>query len=301
MFNLIGKRNIWFIVSAIIMIPGIIAIAMGGLKLGIDFTGGSLIRVTIPNEQPSISDIKSLVNEVANDNNIFVQPLGNNEFTIRLKNIDNQTYQDILAKLKIKYPDVQEGSFESIGPIIGQELKQKAIIAVILVLLSIILYISFAFRKISGNIVKPWVYGLGAVIALVHDIFIVVGIFAILGKFFNVEIDILFITALLTVLGFSVHDTIVVYDRIRERLKLHAEKTFEQTVNESVNQTMVRSLNTSLTTLLVLLALYLFGGSSIQYFILALLIGITAGTYSSIFIASPLLVVWRNFSLRPNK
>jgi len=229
---------------------------------------------------------------------IKAQPLGDNEMTIRLKNIDNDKYQSVLAFLDEKFGSVEEKSFESIGPTIGQELRDKAIVAVILVLIFIIIYISFAFRKISGGVVKSWVYGLGALVALFHDILIVVGIFAILGKFWQIEIDILFITALLTVLGFSVHDTIVVYDRVRERLKTNYNQTFEETVNESVNQTLIRSINTSLTTLLVLLALYLFGGESIKLFILALMVGIIAGTYSSIFIASPFLVTWQKIRKR---
>jgi preprotein translocase subunit SecF len=292
MFKIIQKRKIWYILSSIIIIPGIIIIATGGLKLGIDFSGGSLIRVAFNEQKPSVQQIEeALTNQDLGT--IKAQPLGENEMTIRLKNIDNDRYQEILLLLNEKFGSVEEKSFESIGPTIGEELRKKAIIAIILVLVFIILYISFVFRKMSGGTVKSWVYGLGALVALFHDILIVVGFFAILGKFWNVEIDILFITALLTVLGFSVHDTIVVYDRIRERLKISYNKTFEETVNESVNQTLIRSINTSLTTLLVLLALYLFGGESIRFFMLALIVGIIAGTYSSIFVASPFLVTWK--------
>ena len=170
-----------------------------------------------------------------------------------------------------------------------------------LVLVDIILYISWAFRRVNIGPVPAWVYGMSAIIALVHDVFIVVGIFAILGHWFGIEIDSLFVTAMLTVLGFSVHDTIVVFDRVRERLIQGREQTFEDTVNVSLNQTLVRSLNTSTTTLLVLCALFLFGGVTIKNFSLALLIGIASGTYSSIFVASPLLVVYNSWRRRRAK
>lgn len=295
MFKIIQKRNYWYIISAIFIIPGIIAIATGGLQLGIDFTGGSLIRIEFKNDRPASQDVVNILSEL-DLGNIQAQPLGDKEMTIRLKNIENSKFQEILAILNDEYESVEEKSFESIGPIIGEELKDKAIMAIVLVLVFIILYISYAFRKVGSSAVRSWVYGLGALIALFHDILIVVGFFAILGKFWQVEIDILFITALLTVLGFSVHDTIVVYDRVREKIKIDSGRTFEETVNDSVNQTLIRSINTSLTTLLVLFALYLFGGDSIKYFILALIIGIFAGTYSSIYIASPFLVNWFNIA-----
>lgn len=295
MYRIIQKRNVWFIVSGIVIIPGIIAIILGGLHFGIDFTGGSMIRVGFPSNRPTPDAITEKLSSL-NLGNLTIQPSGDTDTAIRLQSIDQDTYQQIIDKLKEDNPDLSEESFDTIGPTFGQELKNKAISGTVLVLIFILLYIMFAFRKTSFGVVKSWVFGTGAILALVHDILVVVGVFAILGKFLNVEINTLFITAMLTVLGFSVHDTIVVYDRIRERLRISYLKSFEDVVNESVNQTIVRSLNTSLTTLLVLAALYLFGGQSIQFFVLALLIGIIAGTYSSIFIASPLLVVWYNFA-----
>lgn len=298
MYKITQRRNLFFIISGIIIIPGIIALMMGGLKPGIDFTGGSLIDVGFSQNRPDISQISDKLSTVAELGSVTVQPLGSNEISIRAKTLDNATYQKVLQTLRDSFGGVEEKSFEAVGPVIGQELRSKSITATILVLLFILLYISFAFRKASSGSVKSWVFGSGAVIALIHDVFVVVGVFAILGKFWNVEIDTLFITALLTVLGFSVHDTIVVYDRIREHLKISYNKPFEQIVNESVNQTLIRSINTSLTTLIVLSALFLFGGNSIHYFVLALIIGIIAGTYSSIFIASPLLVVWNNMRHR---
>jgi preprotein translocase subunit SecF len=295
MYKITQKRNIWFIISAIVIIPGVVALCMGGLKFGIDFTGGSLIQIDFPSNRPAPDTISQSIKDL-NLGEVTIQPSGEKTIAIRLKSIDQEMYQKILDTIKLQNPDATEVSFDTIGPTFGRELRNKAISGTVMVLIFILLYIMFAFRKTSFGVVKSWVFGTGAIIALMHDILFVVGFFAILGKFWHVEINTLFITALLTVLGFSVHDTIVVYDRIREHLKISYNKLFVDIVNESINQTLVRSLNTTLTTLLVLLALYLFGGQSIQYFVLALLIGITAGTYSSIFIASPLLVVWHNFA-----
>ncbi|MDP1709551.1 MAG: protein translocase subunit SecF [Candidatus Komeilibacteria bacterium] len=193
---------------------------------------------------------------------------------------------------------VVEDQFESIGPTVGKELLRRSIYSILAVLSAIIIYIAWAFRKVSQP-VSSWKYGVAAVIALTHDVVIPCGIFAVLGHFWGVEIDILFITALLTMLGFSVHDTIVVFDRTRENLaRARHQGSFEETVNQSVNETIRRSINTSMTAFLALLAMYLFGGDSVKYFVLALMMGIIFGTYSSIFIASPLLVVWNNWSHR---
>lgn len=297
MFDIVGKRKLWYILSVIVIIPGVVAVIAGGLKLGIDFTGGSLIRIDYPDGRPAVTEIAAIVSSFEVGTPV-VQPLGDTEATIRTKEISQETYDAMLAVLREKEGTIEERAFESIGPTIGQELRQKAITAIILVLGFIIMYISFAFRKAGSRIMQSWVYGMGALVALFHDILIVVGVFAVLGIFYNIEIDALFITALLTLLGFSVHDTIVVYDRIREQLKKTPQETFTRIVNMSVNATMIRSVNTSLTTILVLFALYLFGGDTIRYFILALLIGIAVGTYSSIYIASPFLVTWQSFRRR---
>jgi len=194
-------------------------------------------------------------------------------------------------KEKVPWASFEEQKFDSIGPIIGQELQQKAVYDVIIVLLAIIAYIAYAFRKVSKP-VESYKYGAAAIIALIHDLLIIIGVFAVLGHFLNVQIDSYFVTALLTILGFSVHDTIVTFDRTRENLKRHQDKTFEEVVNLSVNETIIRSLNTSLTTVFVLLAIFLFGGETIRYFVLALALGLIVGTYSSIFLASPLLMIW---------
>lgn|SRR3989338_8599570 len=189
----------------------------------------------------------------------------------------------------VSYSTFEELQFESVGPIIGNELKQKSVYALIIVMLAIIVYIAYAFRQVSYP-VESWKYGVSAIIALIHDVTIVLGVFAVLGHFASIQIDAYFITALLTLIGFSVHDTIVTFDRIRENLHHKQDKTFEEVINISVNETIIRSLNTSLSTAFVLLAVFLFGGETVKYFVLALLLGIIAGTYSSIFIASPLLI-----------
>ncbi len=292
MYRIIQKRKIWYTLSAIIIIPGIIAMLLGGINLGIDFTGGSLMRIDFTESDPELDQIEETISTVIGSDEVTAQPIGEGEYTVRFQNVTNETHQIILQKLASSHGTVEERSYESIGPTIGEELKDKAVIAIVLVLLFIIVYISIAFRKSSTKAVKSYVFGLGALVALFHDILIVIGVFAVIGYFTGQEIDILFITALLTVLGFSVHDTIVVYDRVREQVKRSEKKEFADIVNDSVNQTLIRSINTSVTTLLVLAALYLFGGGSIQYFVLALLVGIVAGTYSSVFIASPFLVTW---------
>jgi preprotein translocase subunit SecF len=265
-----------------------------GFRFGIDFTGGSLLRLEFSKSIPETAIIQKAAG-TAEIKQVNVQTTGEQGVAIRFEPITNDQREDFLTELRKADDKLVENSFETIGPTIGSELKRKSITAVAIVLLLIILYITWAFRKVSIGPMPSWTYGVSAIIALVHDILMVVGIFSILGNFFGMEIDTLFVTALLTILGFSVHDTIVVYDRIRERLIGLAGRTYEEVVNESVNQTLVRSINTSLTALLILLALFLFGGSTIKNFVLTLLIGIASGTYSSIFVASPILVTWNNF------
>ena len=294
MYNIIQKRNWLFALSILVMIPGLIALSVWGLKLGIDFTGGSLVDLEFTQGRPETAQIQEVIKQ-SGVGEVQLQTKGEKEMVLRLRHLANEEHQKLISALQTKFNNVEERSYETIGPTIGKELRDKSITLTALVLIFIIVYIAWSFRKVSRGPVKSWAYGLAAVIALIHDLIVVVGIFAILGHYFNIELDSLFVTAVLTVLGFSVHDTIVVFDRIRERIGLSSAKSFEDLVNESLNQTLVRSLNTSLTTLLVLFALYLFGGESIKNFILALLIGITSGTYSSIFVAAALLVVWHDW------
>ena len=290
--NIIKYRTIYFSFSAILFIASIIFLSIWGLKLGNDFTGGSLLEVNFSGEMPSNQAIKDKLVSL-NLGDINIQPSENQSVILRLKDVDEQVHQDILKALG----SVEEKRFETIGPVVGQELKTRALYAIALTLLAIVLYIAWAFRKVSRPIAS-WKYGVATLIALMHDVIIPVGFFAALGHFYGIEVGLLFVTAVLTILGFSVHDTIVVFDRIRENLRKGGSKNFEETVDKSINQTLTRSINTSLTVVLTLLAVYFFGGQTIKYFTLALLIGVIFGTYSSIFIASPVLVAWEKRSRR---
>ncbi|MFZ5365450.1 MAG: protein translocase subunit SecF [Patescibacteria group bacterium] len=300
MKEIIQKRKIWLIFSGTLVVLSILALIAFGLKLGIDFTGGSLYEVKFRQQVPAPSDIRQSLSELTIEGEIVVQPAGDDGFIIRMKPDDEQTHQQVIEKLRAAFDandaqNLEELRFESIGPSIGAELRDKAVISIILVLIAIILYIAWSFRKVSWPIAS-WKYGVIAVIALFHDILITMGVFAVLGRFMNIEVGLPFVAALLTILGYSVNDTIVVFDRVRENLAKHGRGDFEKLVNSSVNQTLLRSMNTSLTTLLVLIVIFIFGGASIKYFVLALIIGIGFGTYSSIFVASPLLVVWHKLT-----
>lgn len=298
MLNIIGKRKIWFSFSGVLFLASVAALLVWGLKLGIDFTGGSILELQFHAARPENVKITEALKPLGYGD-ALIQPAGEKAVLIRTRTLDEPTHQKVVtaireaAKTDADKTAFDEKSFESIGPTIGAELRQKAFGAIALVLIAIVLYVAFAFRKVSEP-VASWKYGVSAVLALFHDVVIPVGIFAALGHFLGYEIDTLFVTAVLTVLGFSVHDTIVVFDRIRENLIKRTGKSFEETVNNSVNETITRSVNTSFTVLLVLLAVYFFGGESTRNFVLVLIIGVIFGTYSSIFIASPLLVEWYN-------
>lgn len=291
--NIINSRKIWFSISGTLMTLSILALLVWGLKPGIDFTGGSLLEISYETNRPAMTEVADNLASL-NLKSLKVQAAGDNNLLLRFENVDENTHQQILTQLKNQASNsglVEEQKFESIGPTVGLELKNKAVVAIILVLICILAYIAYVFRQVSRP-VASWKYGLAAIAALFHDILIITGIFSALGFFLGVEVDTLFVTALLTILGFSVHDTIVTFDRIRENLfKIH-NQSFIEIVNRSVNETVIRSINTSLTAILVLLAVYIFGGDSIRYFVLALILGFIVGTYSSIFIASPLLVWW---------
>lgn len=289
----------------------IILFLLWGLKFGIDFTGGALLEVEFISSRPTLSELQNRMQSLGVG---FAQfnPSGDRGLLVRLRDIDEPTHQNLLnalagAKNKMERDAaLREKQFSTIGPVIGKELAQRSLWALALVLTLIVLYIAWAFRKISKP-VSSWKFGVIAVVALFHDVFLPTGVFVVLGKLWGIEVDTLFVTAILTILGFSVHDTIVVFDRIRENLKkssfavARTKEGFEQIVNESLNQTIVRSVNTSFVVLLTLAAVFLFGGESVRYFSLALMLGVVFGTYSSIFIASPLLVTWHNHSLRKSQ
>ncbi|MBA7690316.1 Protein translocase subunit SecF [subsurface metagenome] len=287
---IVKHRKLFFLVSALLVAASIVVLAVWGLNWGIDFKGGSLMEVEFKQDRPSNQEVKDVLIDL-NLGEINVQPTKEKNIILRMRDIDEETHQKVLLTVQ-QLGEVEELRFESVGPVIGQELKKKAFYSIIVALIAILLFIALAFRKVSF-IVKSYKYGVLAIIALFHDIIIVLGVFVVLGHFFSVEIGIAFVAALLATLGYSVNDTIVVFDRVRENLLVteHRED-FDKLVGRSLKQTIVRSVNTSLTTILVLLAVLLFGGATIQYFVLALIIGIAAGTYSSLFIASPLLVSW---------
>jgi preprotein translocase subunit SecF len=274
------------------VLASVIAIAVFGFQPGIDFVGGTMwqIRLATSNQPLATSEIKDFFEKDLGVKNITVFPADNNGFLIRFGHISEEQHQQYLKSLKNKFGEVEELRFEGIGPTIGKELKSKAVWAIIMVMLGISLYVAFAFRKVSYPI-KSWKYGIITLITLFHDVIIPAGLLAVLGRQLGIEIDTNFVVALLVVMGFSVHDTIVVFDRIRENLLLQKNRLdLPVIINNSINQTFVRSINTSLTLILVLLALFFFGPVTLKYFILTILVGTTIGTYSSIFVASPLLL-----------
>ncbi len=383
MIKIIQRRKIWFIFSAILISASIVALSVWGLKLGIDFTGGTLMEFSFKEETLNSEEIKDALKNL-DLGEVNIQFSGDDSVLLRFKDVDENTHQEIIKALNVAISEedkkennnnlewnteglesinkeegnddidvesepisfikkaradeveeseievttesgeevtienidigneeidiesiaetvennnIEEKRFDSIGPVIGNELKESAIWAIIIALIAIVLYIGWAFRKVSRP-VSSFKYGIIATIALFHDVIITLGVFSVLGHLYNIEVGIPFVAALLAILGYSVNDTIVVFDRTRENLIKSGISDFEEIVNKSVNETLIRSLNTSFTTLLILTVLFLFGGETIKYFVVALIIGISAGTYSSIFIASPLLVTWQKWSLK---
>jgi preprotein translocase subunit SecF len=299
--NIVGKRYWYFGFSLLIIVPGLIAMGMHWaqtgqpFRLAIDFTGGTLLELKFAKPQTfqtdQVAKVFGTFGLAANE--VQVQPSGNDTLIIRTKEIDNDTKVKAEKALKDIYGDFTEQRAESVGPAIGAEVTQRAAAAATLAAVGILLYITLAFRRVP----QPFRYGVCAIIAMIHDVLVVLGSASIFGLLFGWEVDSLFLTALLTVIGFSVHDTIVVFDRIRENLGRLRGIPFEDVVNHSILQTLDRSINTQLTVLFTLAALILFGGITIQHFVATLFIGILSGSYSSIFNAAPLLVVWENNEL----
>ena len=296
--NLIKYRYLYFGISLLVIIPGFIALLIWGMPLGIDFTGGSLLEVKFASgHPPAITDVATIYNGMStsqtNISNPLVQPVGSDSLSIRSKEINDTLKSQIVLTLKDRYgggQDVTIMNFTQVSAVIGKEIAVRAAGAVGLAALAILIYITFAFRGVQ----HAFRYGTAAIIAMLHDVLVVVGVEAIIGHFMGWQADSLFLTALLTVIGFSVHDTIVVFDRIRENSNLYRRVDYETIVNHSIVQTLDRSINTQLTVMITLLALALFGGISIRHFVVVLLVGVFSGTYSSIFNASPILVVWEN-------
>lgn len=286
----------WFSISLVVL--SIIAMGIFGLKLGVDFQGGSVLELNFKN-RPEVGQIQSILTSKIGD--VELNTEGDKGLIVRTHELTEVQHQEALNALTTAFPTagLEEKQFSSIGPVVGNELKQKSLFAIFLVLVCVIIYIAFVFRKL-GRTTSPWAMGLAAIIALAHDVIVPVGIFAVLGHFYGIEITGVFVAAALTILGFSVSDTVVIFDRVRENIirggggnHLPAgRQEFGALVHRSVMQTLTRSLNTVFTVLLSLFAIYFFGGASIKYFSLALIIGIFLGAYSSIFVASPLLVWW---------
>ena len=301
MIDIVKRRYLYFGISLLVIIPGMIALLVWGLPLAIDFKGGSLLDITIlTGTVPQPAQVTALYSEYGFGDSI-VQTSGQNGLIIRSLEMTDAQRNQIVTAMKSRFGvTIAENRFESVGPTVGQEVAQRAAGAVGLAALGIMLYITLAFRGVP----HAFRYGVSAIIAMLHDVAVVVGVEAIVAHFLKWEVDSLFLTALLTVIGFSVHDTIVVFDRIRENLYLYRKLPYETVVNHSIVQTLVRSINTQLTVMLTLLTLALFGGITIRHFVVILLVGVFSGTYSSIFNASPILVVWekkewRNWFRRP--
>jgi len=287
--SIIKTRKIWFTFSGILIALSIVSLFMNGLNLGIDFTGGTLFEIKI--DKASVADVNQFFKDFKEVGEVRATSSGENTYLARFRYIDNATHKKLVESITKKYPTFEELRYETIGPVIGADLKEKAVLSVGLAVLFMILYIAFAFRKIPQNL-SSFKFGVVAVVALIHDVLITIGVFSVLGVVLKVEVDSLFVTALLTVMGFSVHDTIVVFDRIREHVIRDHKISILDAADKSINETMARSINTSLTTLITLVALFFFAGATIKFFVLALIVGIAIGTYSSIFLASPLLGLW---------
>ena len=300
--NIIKNRYVYFFISLVIIIPGIIFMGLnwqrtkvGPLELGIDFRGGSLLEVQIDGVLPSVTDISALYSEFSTEAEPIVDPvvqsLGTDGFSIRSKTMSDETKGKIIAEMETRFGSkVTVLNFSSVSPSVGAEVTVAAGWAILAAAAAILGYIWWAFRSVE----HAYRYGTAAILAMLHDVLVVVGVEAILGYFLGWEADALFLTALLTVIGFSVHDTIVVFDRVRENSTIYRRIEYEKMVNHSIVQTLDRSITTQLTVMFTLFALVLFGGDSIRHFVIILLVGIFSGTYSSIFNAAPILVVWEN-------
>ena len=288
--NIIKKRRIFLSISGVLILTSILLLVFIGLKLSIDFTGGSRLGIKAVEQSGNLN--LDTIEKIYIDQGISVKSIqeSNSGYIISSESISEEEKDQIIEKL-----NASEESFEVLGPTIGAETRNKALLAIVIAIFSITLYIAIAFWK-SGGVISSWKFGVSAIIALVHDVIITLGAFSLFGILYGVEIDALFVTAILTIMGFSVHDTIVVFDRIRENITNNVKKqTFEELIDLSIMGTIGRSLNTSVTVVFVLFSMVLFGGESIRWFVVAFIIGVIVGTYSSIFIAAPILLEWYSF------
>lgn len=292
--NFIKYSVAYYIFSGILVAATIVSLSLFGFNFGIDFSGGSVLEVEFDN-RPQNAVIQEKLNEL-NLGEIVIQPAAEKSVVLRMKEINEDIHQKIISKLGEISP-IKELSFENIGPVVGKELRQKTAVLIIVSLIALLFYISVSFRKVSKP-VSSWQYGVISIITLTFDILITVGFLAVLGKFYNVQFNIPIITALLTILGYTINDKVIVFDRIRENLLRRRSENFKELVNQSLNETIGRSLSTGTCSLLVLFFIFLFGGETLKYFSLTLITGIIIGTYSSLFIAAPLMVSWLGLKKR---
>ncbi|MFH1078543.1 MAG: protein translocase subunit SecF [Patescibacteria group bacterium] len=286
--KIVANRIYFYILSGVMVGASLLALGFFGLKQGIDFTGGSMLAVRFQ-DRPTPVEAEQALSSL-DLGGITIQPVGETDMNFRMKSLDEESHQKVIAALRGSYGTTTELEFNSIGPSVGKELRQKSTMALAIVFICILIYIAWSFRKVAAPI-QSWKYGAVTLFSAFHDVIVPVGLFAVLGRFAGVEVGTSFIAAVLTIMGYSINDTIVVLDRVRENLQ-RSGGLFEDIVERSVQQTMLRSLNTSMTTILAMTAVYFFGGASIKDFALALIVGIAVGTYSSIFVMSPLLVTW---------
>lgn len=296
--NFIKKRRYFYVLSLLLVLASVVAVATWGLRLGIDFKGGTLMEVQFASELAPTADLVREKLTPLGLQSLSVQPTENFGMILRYLSSDETVNDKVLTELKGFDENLTQLRVDFIGASVSSQIKRQAFTGTLFAILGIALYIAWAFRRVSQPI-SSWEYGLGAVIALGHDILITVGVFSVLGHYYGIEVGVPFIAALLTILGYSVNDTIVVYDRVRENLlRSRSHTSFETIVNHSLNETIVRSLNTSLTVIIVLIAIVVLGGESVRWFAVALLVGVGFGTYSSIFIASALLVTRYQFKMK---
>ncbi len=295
MLNIIGKSRLWLTISTLIVVAAITAIAVYGLNFGIDFTGGSLLQVNAA--ATSTDQLRETIATAGFES--VVQQGENESYFIRLAPITEEQHQTIFGVVQSVSPGATEIRFDTVGPAVGSELERASVTASILMLVLITLYVAWAFRKVTKP-VASWKYGVVTMVSAFHDVIIPLGIFAVLGHYIGYQVDMAFVAAVLTILGYSINDTIVVLDRTRENLlrRRHSDVTFGEVVNMSVIETLGRSLNTTFATMLPLIAVFIVGGATTRPFVLALIIGMLAGAYSSIFVASPLLVEWEKWRAR---
>lgn len=287
--TIVQHRRVWYAISGVLVALSLLFMVVPGLKFGIDFTGGSLTEVSFT-ESVTVADVRQTISSAGYPTST-IQQTGESGYLIRTPSLSETEHQSLLSALRNSHGEVEELRFDSIGPVIGKELRTTALFGVLITLVLIGLYVAWAYRKVTEP-VESWKYGVLTILAAFHDVIIAVGIFSLVGHFVGWEIGTSFVAAALTILGYSINDTVVVLDRTRENLLKRVSHVFAQTVETSIHQTFWRSINTTFTTLLALFAVFLFGGDSTRPFAFALMVGIAVGAYSSIFLASPLLVDW---------